>query len=797
MKKLTFFLTLFIMANSITLFSQINIQPIKLNYYEIKVIGNDLYFLADKGNISKYNTDTKELQLLRLFGSGKILNFLEIENNFYAFSENGEVSYSTDKGNTWNMRKISDNKLLAAVQIDSMFCLRDSNNVFLLDQNFNLINNFKLNSPRLLSLNIQLNLSPDYRHSICSFKNNIVVETDSSKLLIFNKKLQFLDSLEIMKTVAYDTTFRYRAGYRLLTDSVNLYINMYQNTYNYSPYISVYKTEDLKNVTLLKQYNSHTYYNKIINNKFEEVNFQDEVFIDANLLSFTHQQPYFFTTPYFSLLQDFAIKDNKIYIVGKGGIFETLNVEDSSLTVINDNYWNNGYHSPIILNDSSAIFLSGYNFFYETYILPYFYLTTDKGKTFKSIIKRNYSENNDSLVNTRFYLMNYDTLNKEFYAIGVKDYPQTKSSIFISKDTLKSFAIKDTKTQFGTMFSLVSQLKTLDFRSLKIKENKELIYFIQPHAVSPWKVVFTSFRAIDHNYNEYFEFIDTNYAIDYLYLKDTNNFVLHCSNILDSARSEIRLTTDRGASWEYIHKYDISDTILNTYDIKLKNKNYLVLFHINRTLGDTLIYMDVYTPEENIWKRLKTWNIKSFNLSYIDNVPFASNNEIAVLSIKDTLFYIADFDDFTKWKYRILPNNGVLNGKITIWDKDIVCNYEDDLNESNYSVISFSDTTLLSVKDYAVERGDYLYSYPPYPNPATSEVRAKIYWDLSLDINTADIKVYDIYGKEVSDRSAIEVIRESDWSGTLIWNCSSVEVGVYLITINYGTQKMVIKVIKV
>ncbi|MEN6295894.1 MAG: T9SS type A sorting domain-containing protein [Chloroherpetonaceae bacterium] len=785
------------MANSITLFSQINLQPINLNYYEIKVIGNDFYLLADKGNMSKYNMDTKELQLLRLFSSGKILNFLEIENIFYAFSENGEVAYSTDKGNTWNIKKINNNKLLAAVQIDSTFCLRDSNNVFLLDKNFNLINKFKLNSPRLVSINIQLDLLPDYRYSICSFKNNIVVETDSSKLLIFNKQLQFLDSLEIMKTAAYDTTFRYRAGYKLLTDSFNLYIKMYQNTYNYNPYESIYKTEDLKNVTLFKQYNSHTIYNKIINNKLEEVDFQNKAFIDTNLLSFTYNMQDFYTKPYFSLLKDFTIKNNKIYIVGNGGIFESLNIEDSSLTVINENYWNSGRQSPIILNDSSAIFLSGNNFFYETYILPYFYLTTDRGKTFKSTVRRNYPGNSDTLIHTRFYLMNYDTLNMEFYLIGVKDYPQSKSSIFISKDTLKSFTIIDTETQFNTEFSLLNQCKNLDFRSLRIKENKELIYFVEPHRTSPYKVVFTSFRVIDHNYNEYFQFIDTNYAMDYVFLKDTNNFVLHCANMLDSARSEIRLTTDRGASWEFIHKYEISDTILNTYDIKLKNKNYLVLFHINRTLGDTLIYMDVYAPEENIWKRLKTWNLKSFNLSYINNVPFTSNNEIAVLSIKDTLFYIADFDDSTKWKYRILPNNGKLNGKITIWDKDIVGTYSDDLNQSNYSIISFSDTTLLSVQDYAVEKGDYLYSYPPYPNPATSEVRAKIFWDMSLNINNADIKVYDIYGKEVSNKNAIEVIPESDWSGILKWNCSSVDPGAYLIVINYGTQKKVIKVMKI
>ncbi|MEN6510731.1 MAG: T9SS type A sorting domain-containing protein [Chloroherpetonaceae bacterium] len=111
--------------------------------------------------------------------------------------------------------------------------------------------------------------------------------------------------------------------------------------------------------------------------------------------------------------------------------------------------------------------------------------------------------------------------------------------------------------------------------------------------------------------------------------------------------------------------------------------------------------------------------------------------------------------------------------------------------------LKLSDFGLVGVQDYAVEKGDYLYSYPAYPNPATSEVRAKIFWDMSLNINNADIKVYDIYGKEVSNKNEIEVIPESDWSGTLKWNCSSVDPGAYLIVINYGTQKKVIKVMKI
>ncbi|GEM_PF-3214820 len=107
-----------------------------------------------------------------------------------------------------------------------------------------------------------------------------------------------------------------------------------------------------------------------------------------------------------------------------------------------------------------------------------------------------------------------------------------------------------------------------------------------------------------------------------------------------------------------------------------------------------------------------------------------------------------------------------------------------------------ADTAQSGVNDYSIERKNYFYSYPPYPLPAGEVVQAKIFWDIALDINTANIKVYDVYGKEISDGKDIEIIPESGWSGTLLWNCRSVTSGVYLITIKYGTERKVIKVVK-
>jgi hypothetical protein len=76
-------------------------------------------------------------------------------------------------------------------------------------------------------------------------------------------------------------------------------------------------------------------------------------------------------------------------------------------------------------------------------------------------------------------------------------------------------------------------------------------------------------------------------------------------------------------------------------------------------------------------------------------------------------------------------------------------------------------------------------------------VTAKIYWDAGLDINSAQIGIYDIYGNQIEARENIEIVQESDWSGKLTWNCAGVPFGSYFIKIDYGTETRVIKFIKI
>ena len=91
---------------------------------------------------------------------------------------------------------------------------------------------------------------------------------------------------------------------------------------------------------------------------------------------------------------------------------------------------------------------------------------------------------------------------------------------------------------------------------------------------------------------------------------------------------------------------------------------------------------------------------------------------------------------------------------------------------------------------------DYLWASVAYPNPAKDYVQAKVWWDTHNDIEKAEIVVYDVYGNRVSGREKVTIIPENDYSGLIRWDCSSFPSGVYILTIQHGTRKQAVRMIK-
>lgn len=97
--------------------------------------------------------------------------------------------------------------------------------------------------------------------------------------------------------------------------------------------------------------------------------------------------------------------------------------------------------------------------------------------------------------------------------------------------------------------------------------------------------------------------------------------------------------------------------------------------------------------------------------------------------------------------------------------------------------------------EYSTETDNYLFFYEPYPNPAVTETKALIYWDTSLEINEAEVTIADVSGREMSSPDKVRIEKLNAYSGYLIWNCSDVPTGIYLIKLTHGTKSRTLKVV--
>ena len=103
--------------------------------------------------------------------------------------------------------------------------------------------------------------------------------------------------------------------------------------------------------------------------------------------------------------------------------------------------------------------------------------------------------------------------------------------------------------------------------------------------------------------------------------------------------------------------------------------------------------------------------------------------------------------------------------------------------------------TLTSVNEnYAVDQDNYLYHYPPFPNPAKTHVRTKLIWDTWTEIKLNDVEIYNVYGEKVNTKDKLQLERLEAYSGYLYWNCTNVKNGVYIILIRHRAKTRTAKV---
>jgi hypothetical protein len=264
-------------------------------------------------------------------------------------------------------------------------------------------------------------------------------------------------------------------------------------------------------------------------------------------------------------------------------------------------------------------------------------------------------------------------------------------------------------------------------------------------------------------------------------MKYRNSEIIYSTNNLDSISNT------------FIKKYDSADVFLYYQEFLYHGKPILFVFHYN-TISMTCI-IDVLDIEDRTLKNI--YSYKTVNLVQTDNLNNAIDvsNDIMYLAIADTIFISHDIYNRTNWSFKILPRHGYISRSFKVVGNKYFALYSDSLLNKNIYWIKFDVDSTSDTNESIIEKSDYLYSYPPFPIPATAgKVRALVFWNSGIDIETDEINIVDITGAKVSSRDKITIDKLNSYSGYLNWDCSDMQSGTYLIQIKHGTKSSTLKI---
>lgn len=94
-----------------------------------------------------------------------------------------------------------------------------------------------------------------------------------------------------------------------------------------------------------------------------------------------------------------------------------------------------------------------------------------------------------------------------------------------------------------------------------------------------------------------------------------------------------------------------------------------------------------------------------------------------------------------------------------------------------------------------LETINYLYCYPPYPQPAKNIVNILIYWNFVFELNDSNVSIYNVAGNQIFTKGKISLEYLNNYSGLIKWNCSDIEPGIYIIIIKHGDKSFTTKTV--
>lgn len=294
---------------------------------------------------------------------------------------------------------------------------------------------------------------------------------------------------------------------------------------------------------------------------------------------------------------------------------------------------------------------------------------------------------------------------------------------------------------------------------------------------------------ISKNYGNTFEKLEiTNQKysglINNLSSNGTSRMFIQQDSIYICSNNSIIKTDKKFTDFEEILYLDSSSTI---YTFHFRRSN---IRHLVKNDNFILVALSINTVLCS-YDYGKTWEVINFSFGGLRNsnqplivsVEIVENN-VFVYALNG--FYYSN--DYGKtWKHEI--------GDLDVFYQNNVSG-QLHYNHSNnllYMTTSGGDLYELDLeKDLgitlSVERKNYLWHYPPFPQPSNNLVKIRTIWDSVIPFTEEDVEIFNLNGVKINTQGKLRIEMETKNTGFIVWENGSEQTGIYIVKTKHGTE---------
>lgn len=164
---------------------------------------------------------------------------------------------------------------------------------------------------------------------------------------------------------------------------------------------------------------------------------------------------------------------------------------------------------------------------------------------------------------------------------------------------------------------------------------------------------------------------------------------------------------------------------------------------------------------------------------FVHNLPDIEKDKPLIIG-KDTSFeYTVKFQPKAPGEFLdsiIFHTNAIVSDSISIFRAEYI------------------DTTTSVEYEIAELKENYLYLHKPFPNPSNNSIRILIYWSPLVEFDIQNVGIYDLNGTRIINPELI-IEKLNVFSGYLIWDCTGISPGVYIVSVLHGSKRKSVKVL--